>query len=174
MTSRLGSLIAGAFASDARSHGALQGLLSVLAALIAYLPTRPLGLQEGFWAAAITAVAVMQTELRATQSTARDQLVGAAIGGLTALLILSVAGVHVWAYALGIVVAMTLCGLLGLSTAARLSGTTVTIIIIVPHGGLTPMSVTFWRVAEVGWGVVVAVMVAWLAGRLRDRLSRSA
>src|SRR4051812_23851535 len=60
--------------------GLLQGGLSAIAAVMAWIPTQALGLREGFWAA-ITAVAVAQTELNAAKSTARDQFAGAAIGG---------------------------------------------------------------------------------------------
>ena len=58
--------------------GAHHGLISACAAVIAYLPTQPLGLNEGFWSA-MTAIAVVQTEFRATETTARDQFIGAAI-----------------------------------------------------------------------------------------------
>ncbi|HXC09063.1 MAG TPA: hypothetical protein VNV61_09065, partial [Steroidobacteraceae bacterium] len=50
--------------------GLTQGLMSTTAALIAYLPTRSLGLQEGFWGS-ITAIAVVLAELGATQTSAR-------------------------------------------------------------------------------------------------------
>jgi uncharacterized membrane protein YccC len=73
--------------------GTVQGLMSAAAAIIAYLPTRPLGLREGFWAS-ITAIAVVQAELSATQTSARDQFTGAAIGGLISALIVAVAGQH--------------------------------------------------------------------------------
>src|ERR1700679_2478757 len=62
--------------------GLSQGLMSAVAAILAYLPTKPLGLQEGFWGS-ITAIAVVQSELGATRNSARDQFAGAAIGGLT-------------------------------------------------------------------------------------------
>ncbi len=42
--------------------GAHHGAISAFAALAAYLPTRALGLQEGFWSA-ITAIAVVQTDV---------------------------------------------------------------------------------------------------------------
>jgi uncharacterized membrane protein YccC len=47
--------------------GAHHGVISACAAIIAYLPTRPLGLKEGFWAA-MTAIAVVQTEFRGKPS----------------------------------------------------------------------------------------------------------
>jgi uncharacterized membrane protein YgaE (UPF0421/DUF939 family) len=115
--------------------GLAQGLMSTAAALIAYLPTKPLGLQEGFWGS-ITAIAVVQAELAATQTSARDQFAGALIGGLISALILSIAGHQsLWAYALGVTLSMLVCWLLNRSSAARLSGSTATIILLVPHTG---------------------------------------
>jgi uncharacterized membrane protein YgaE (UPF0421/DUF939 family) len=109
--------------------------MSTAAALIAYLPTKPLGLQEGFWGS-ITAIAVVQAELAATQTSARDQFAGALIGGLISALILSIAGHQsLWAYALGVTLSMLVCWLLNRSSAARLSGSTATIILLVPHTG---------------------------------------
>jgi len=71
--------------------GLAQGLMSATAALIAYLPTKPLGLREGFWGS-ITAIAVVQSELGATRTSARDQFAGAAIGSLVSALIVTLAG----------------------------------------------------------------------------------
>jgi hypothetical protein len=76
-------LLGARFAPRAKIMGGLsQGLLSAAAGILAYLPTKPLGLQEGFWAS-ITAIALIQSELGATRNSARDQFAGAAIGGLT-------------------------------------------------------------------------------------------
>jgi hypothetical protein len=50
--------------------GLSQGLMSAAAAILAYLPTKPLGLQEGFWGSS-TAIAVVQSELGATRNSAR-------------------------------------------------------------------------------------------------------
>jgi hypothetical protein len=50
-------------------------------------------------------------------------------------------------------------------SACRLSGTTATIILLVPHVG-SPESMFLARIGEVGWGVCAAVTVVWLAGRL--------
>lgn len=51
------------------------------------------------------------------------------------------------------------------ASASRLAGVTATIILLVPHAG-SPESTFVSRVAEVGWGVCVAVAIVWLAGRL--------
>jgi uncharacterized membrane protein YgaE (UPF0421/DUF939 family) len=147
--------------------GAHHGMISACAALIAYLPTRTFGLKEGFWSA-ITAIAVVQTEFRATQTTARDQFIGAAIGGITASCAFLAFGPHLLVYAAAVVVAMLTCWTLNVASASRLAGTTATIILLVPHVG-SPWSMFGSRVAEVGWGVSVAVVTVWLAARLPAR-----
>jgi uncharacterized membrane protein YccC len=148
-------------------------MISALAALAAYLPTRALGLQEGFWSA-MTAIAVVQTEFHATQSTARDQFFGAAIGGIVALCALLAFGphpavsLHLAVYAAAVAAAMAACWALNVASASRLAGTTATIILLVPHVG--PPWVMFGsRIGEVGWGVSVAVVTVWLAARFPAR-----
>jgi uncharacterized membrane protein YccC len=147
--------------------GAHHGIISACAALIAYLPTRAFGLKEGFWSA-ITAIAVVQTEFRATQTTARDQFIGAAIGGVTGLCAFVALGPHLLVYAAAVVVAMMTCWALNVASASRLSGTTATIILLVPHAG-SPASMFGSRIAEVAWGVSVAVVTVWAAARLPAR-----
>jgi uncharacterized membrane protein YgaE (UPF0421/DUF939 family) len=144
--------------------GLVQGLMSTAAALIAYLPTKPLGLQEGFWGS-ITAIAVVQAELGATQTSARDQFAGATIGGLTSAVILSVAGPSLFAYGVGVTLSMLVCWLLNRASAARLAGSTATIILLVPHKG-SVATMMFSRIAEVGWGVAVGVAVVWVVNRV--------
>jgi uncharacterized membrane protein YccC len=146
------------------TSGLAHGALSAIAALIAYLPTRALGLQEGFWAA-ITAIAVMQNELDKTRTTARDQFAGAAVGGVIGVVIVTLTGQTLASYALAVVLSMTACALLNVASAARLSGITATIILLVPHQG-TVQAMMASRVVEVGWGVLVAIVVVWLAGRI--------
>ena len=114
--------------------GISQGLTSASAALLAYLPARALGLQEGFWGA-ITAIAVVQTEFGASQSSGRDQFAGAAVGGLIGAGVVSWTGQSLAGYALAVIVSMATCWLLNISTAARLAGITSTIIALVPHHG---------------------------------------
>jgi uncharacterized membrane protein YccC len=151
--------------------GVLQGAMSAAAAIIAYLPTKPLGLREGFWGS-ITAIAVVQAELSATRTSARDQFTGAAIGGLISAMVVAAGGEHLPAYVVALVLSMTACWLLNVSTAARLSGSTATIIMLVPHTGAVGWMMLS-RIAEVGWGVAVALaivsLVTWIETRLKDR-----
>lgn len=148
-----------------RTAGGLHhGAISACAALIAFLPAHAIGLKESFWSA-ITAISVTQTEFRATQTTARDQFLGAAIGGLAGLCTFLALGESLVAYALAVVLAMLVCWVLNIASASRLAGITATIILLVPRTG-SAQSMFASRLVEVGWGVCVAVAVVWLAGRL--------
>jgi uncharacterized membrane protein YgaE (UPF0421/DUF939 family) len=144
--------------------GAAQGAMSVVAAIIAYLPTKPLGLQEGFWAS-ITAIAVVQSEIGATQSSARDQFTGAAIGGAISAVIVALAGEHLATYAVAVVLSMLACWLFNVASAARLAGSTATMILLVPHSG-SAGSMVISRIAEVGWGVTVGILVVWIVSKV--------
>jgi uncharacterized membrane protein YgaE (UPF0421/DUF939 family) len=148
--------------------GISQGLMSATAAILAYLPTKPLGLQEGFWGS-ITAIAVVQSELGATRSSARDQFAGAAIGGVTSAAVVSLAGQSLAAYALAVVIAMLACWLFNVSSAARLAGSTATIIALVPHHGSIP-GMMLSRIVEVAWGLTVGVGVVWCVNRVETRV----
>jgi uncharacterized membrane protein YgaE (UPF0421/DUF939 family) len=150
--------------------GLEHGILASVAGVLAYVPTREFGLREGFWAA-IAAIAVLQVKLDATRSTARDQFTGAAIGGAIGGLLASTAGQHLWSYALAVAVAVLACWLVNVGSAARLAGTTATIILLVPHQG-SALSMVVARVVEVGWGVTVALAVVWAADSVARRLKR--
>jgi uncharacterized membrane protein YgaE (UPF0421/DUF939 family) len=168
-TARLAQL--GDYLPGRVTGGLGQGLMSTAAALIAYLPTKPLGLQEGFWGS-ITAIAVVQAELAATQTSARDQFAGATIGGLISAIILSVAGQSLPAYAAAVTLSVLLCWLFNRPSAARLAGSTATIVLLVPHKG-SVATMVLSRIGEVGWGVAVGVAVVWIVNRVekaaRDR-----
>jgi uncharacterized membrane protein YgaE (UPF0421/DUF939 family) len=144
--------------------GAAQGLMSAAAALIAYLPTKPLGLQEGFWGA-ITAIAVVQGGLSATQASARDQVIGAAIGGAYGAAVVATLGQSLAGYALAIVLCMSTCWLFNVASAARLGGSTVTIIALVPHH-TTVEWMMLSRFSEVAWGVLVGLGTVWVTNKV--------
>ena len=114
---------------------------------------------------AITAIAVVQTEYKAARTTARDQFVGAAIGGGIGVAVVAATGQHLVSYVVAVVVSVLASWMLNVATAARLSGVTATIIMVVPHAG-SPQSEMMARVSEVAWGLSVAIAVVWLTGRL--------
>ncbi|WP_291550102.1 FUSC family protein [Bosea sp. (in: a-proteobacteria)] len=151
---------------DGLEHAAM----STAAALAAYLPTQALGLREGFWAA-ITAISVVQSEFGATRTTARDQFVGAAIGGVIGVAVVLVTGQTLLSYALSAGLSVLCAWLFNVASAARLAGITATIILLVPHPGTSAQHMMLSRVTEVSWGVTVAIAIVWLVARL-DRRTR--
>ena len=129
------------------SGGLAHGVMSAVAAIVAYLPTQVLG---------------------ATRSTARDQFTGAAIGGLIGLAAYLTLGPSLPTYAATVVLAILACWLVNVASACRLAGITATIILLVPHlGPVERMAGS--RVLEVGWGVCVAIGTVWLVTRLNRR-----
>jgi len=144
--------------------GAHHGGVSACAALLAFVPAHAIGLRESFWSA-ITAISVAQTEFRATQTTARDQFIGAAVGGIAGLATFLALGQSLLVYGLAVVVAMLACWALNVASASRLAGITATIILLVPRVG-SAQSMFVSRLVEVGWGICAAVATVWLAGRL--------
>jgi uncharacterized membrane protein YgaE (UPF0421/DUF939 family) len=145
--------------------GAHLGVVSAFAAVAAYLPTHAFGLKEGFWSS-ITAISVVQTEFLATQVTARDQFIGAAVGGSVAVgASLAMGGQNLFVYAGAIVFSMLVCWVLNVASAGRLAGSTATIILLVPHTG-SAQRMFGARLAEVGWGLCVAIAIVWLAARV--------
>ncbi len=144
--------------------------MSAAAAIVAYLPTLGLGLHEGFWSA-ITAVAVVQSDFGATRSSARDQFAGAAIGGLVSVIAVTAAGQQLPAYAAAVVLSMLICWLFDVASAARLAGSTATILMLVPHRGSVEWMLLS-RLGEVGWGVAVGIAVVWLINRIETAIGR--
>jgi uncharacterized membrane protein YgaE (UPF0421/DUF939 family) len=157
------------------SHRLVQGLWFASQALLAASTAYGLGLllhtQQAFWAA-LTAIAVTQQTYLDTRASSRDQLIGALVGGVVGFSATLLLGEQYGAYAIAIVVAITTCWLLGVGSAGRLSGTTTTIIMLVPHAG------SFWlialtRVGEVALGIVCSLTVVMLAERLQRWWVRS-
>jgi uncharacterized membrane protein YgaE (UPF0421/DUF939 family) len=146
-------------------QGAWFALLALLAASAAYGLGLLLHTQQAFWAA-LTAIAVTQQTYLDTRSSSRDQIVGALVGGVTGFAATLLLGENYPAYAIAIVVAISSCWLLGVGSAGRLSGTTTTIIMLVPHTG------SFWlialtRVGEVALGIACSLAVVSVAERVQ-------
>jgi len=158
------------------THRALKGMWQALLALVAASSAYGLGLllhtQQAFWAA-LTAIAVTQQSYLDTRASSRDQIIGATVGGIAGLGAALLWGEQYGAYAVAIVVAITACWLFGVGSAGRLSGSTTTIVMLVPHTG------SFWlialtRIGEVALGIACALLVVGIAERLQARGARPA
>ncbi|WP_109125351.1 FUSC family protein [Dyella sp. C11] len=151
------------------THRLMQGLWLASLALIAASAAYGLGLllhaQQAFWAA-LTAIAVTQQSYLDTRTSSRDQIIGAFVGSVAGFSATLALGEQYGSYAIAIVVAVTVCWAVGLGVAARLSGVTTTIIMLVPHAG------SFWlialeRVGQVALGIACALVVVVAAERVQ-------
>jgi len=146
-------------------QGAWFALLALLAASAAYGLGLLLHTQQAFWAA-LTSIAVTQQTYLDTRSSSRDQIIGALVGSVAGFGAVLLLGEHYGAYVAGIVAAIGACWLFGVGSAARLSASTTTIIMLVPHSG------SFWlialtRVGEVALGIACALAVVAVAERVQ-------
>ena len=153
------------------SHRLINGLSLAVQALTAASLGYGLGLllhtQQAFWGA-LTAIAVTQQSYLDTRRSSRDQVIGAAIGASIAMIASSLAQDNYLVYAVTMAVSIVLCWCFNIGNAGRLSATTVTIVMLVPHSG------PFWTIAltrlgEVTLGIGSALLGTWRAHRLETR-----
>jgi uncharacterized membrane protein YccC len=149
--------------------GLTQALRVALAASLTYLITRELGLEQGYWAV-MTAISVSQTSFAEVRNSSRDQFVGAMLGGLIGMLAAVFGHDNYLAYVLALMLGTLLCWLSNLGAAGRISGTTTTIIMLVPHAG------AFWqfallRLGEVTLGAIAALLITLAFNALERRLA---
>lgn len=139
---------------------------AVLAAALGYYAALALGLEQGFWAA-ITAISVTQASYAEVRHSSRDQFFGAIIGGVVGISVVALVHDLFPAYAMALIVSMTLCWMLDLGAAGRIAGITVTIVMLVPHQG-TFLQFALFRLGEVVLGAIAALLVT----RLSDVIGR--
>jgi hypothetical protein len=148
---------------------------TALAAALCWWLALRFGLHDGYWGA-ISAIIVLQSNFGATISASRDRILGTIIGALLGFSF-SLFGVLPWNYILAVLVAVLLCGLLGLRSSSRLACVTITIIMLVQKPG-TRWTLALDRVSEVFLGIVVAIAISTLVFpdrarlRLRDGLAQ--
>lgn len=150
------------------SHRLINGLSLAVQALAAASLGYGLGLllhtQQAFWGA-LTAIAVTQQSYFDTRKSSVDQVIGAAIGATTAIAASYLAQDNYLVYAITMAISIVLCWLFNIGSAGKLSATTVTIVMLVPHNG------PFWTIAltrlgEVTIGIASALLVTGLAHKL--------
>jgi uncharacterized membrane protein YgaE (UPF0421/DUF939 family) len=152
-------------------HRLLKGLSMGLQALAGASMGYGLGLllhtQQAFWAA-LTAISVTQQTYIDTRNSSRDQVIGAAIGAAVAIAATYLMGDSYACYGGTMVAVIMLCWCFNVGNAGKLSATTATIVMLVPHVG------SFWTVAltrlgEVTLGIVCALVVTGVAHWLEQR-----
>ena len=140
---------------------------TALAATACWLLALRLGLHDGYWAS-ISAIIVLQSNVGATVNASRDRLLGTLIGAALGF-VFSLFGPLALSYVLALLVAIVVCGLLGLRNSSRLAGVTISIVMLVHHGG-PHWILAASRVGEVVLGIVVALAVGTLVFPDRARL----
>jgi uncharacterized membrane protein YccC len=148
---------------------------TALAAGLCWWLAMRFGMHDGYWGA-ISAIIVLQSNFGATITASRDRLLGTLIGAVLGFEF-SFVGALPWNYLAAVILAITICGLLGFRSSSRLAGVTTTIVMLVQHGG-SHWTVALDRVGQVALGIVVALGVATLIFpdrarlRLRDGLAQ--
>jgi uncharacterized membrane protein YgaE (UPF0421/DUF939 family) len=126
-------------------------------------------LGEAYWAP-IAAVVVLYPDLEATKKAALARLFGTVVGSLIGW------GSAVWwhhsllLYGIAVFVAVGLCHLLRLESAARLSAVAVTVITLIPRAEPAEL-VAFHRFVEVSYGVACAFLYVELTGNFVHKLT---
>jgi uncharacterized membrane protein YccC len=140
---------------------------TALAAALCWWIALRFGLHDGYWGA-ISAIIVLQSNVGATVTASRDRLLGTVIGAVLAFGF-SLFGPPAVSYILALLVAIVVCGLLGLRNSSRLACVTITIVMLVHREG-SRWALALDRVTEVILGIVVALAVATLVLPDRARL----
>jgi uncharacterized membrane protein YccC len=140
---------------------------TALAATLCWWLALRFGLYDGYWGA-ISAIIVLQSNFGATITASRDRILGTLIGAAFGFAF-SYFWVLPWNYLLAVLLAVVVCGLLGLRSSSRLAGVTITIVMLVQKTG-SHRSVALDRVGEVVLGILVALAVSTLVFPDRARL----
>ena len=148
---------------------------TALAAALCWWLALRFGWRDGYWGS-ISAIIVLQSNVGATVSASRDRLLGTLIGAAIGFAF-SFFGVLPWNFIVAILVAIIVCGLLGLRNSSRLAGVTIAIIMLVHKDG-PRLELAADRVFEVIMGIIVALVVTTVIFpdrarmRLRDGLAQ--
>ncbi|GLQ98461.1 FUSC family protein [Dyella mobilis] len=152
-------------------HRLLKGLSMGLQALAGASLGYGLGLllhtQQAFWAA-LTAISVTQQTYLDTRNSSRDQVIGAAIGAAVAIAATYLIGDSYLCYGGTMVAVIMLCWCFNVGNAGKLSATTATIVMLVPHEGAF-WTVALTRLGEVTLGIGCALVVTGAANWIERR-----
>ncbi len=148
-------------------HLLLHATKTALAAGFCWWLAMRFGLHDGYWGA-ISAIIVLQSNFGATITASRDRLLGTMIGALLGFGF-SFVGNLPWNYLAAVILAITICGLLGFRSSSRLAGVTITIVMLVQRTG-PHWTIALDRVGQVVLGIIVALGVSTLIFPDRARI----
>ena len=149
------------------AQGLLMAVRAVGGAGLAYGIGLALHTEQAFWAA-ITAIAVAQPNYTDMLSQSRDQVIGAAAGGVCGFAAATLGPGNAGVYLAAVAVVMIGCWLLKVGSAARLGGITTTIVLLVPAQG-PAWDIALIHFAEVSIGMACALPVGWLVSYAERR-----
>jgi uncharacterized membrane protein YgaE (UPF0421/DUF939 family) len=129
-----------------------------IAGVVSLYAARLLRLPQAYWAT-ISSFIVLQSNVAATLSAARNRLVGTAIGAVIGALFLRYAGPHPLWVGLAAVLTVLICQAFGLDDSYRLACVTVAIVMFISSAHSAWVTAGY-RFLEVALGIVVAVLVA--------------
>ncbi len=134
----------------------------MIAAILALIAAKVLGLPEAYWAPIITLI-VLQTNFTASLTVSGQQLAGTALGSILGALLAMHFGPSAIAFALGVLGVGLLSVALKLGRQASRIGATALCIVLLIVRTEPPWIVALHRFLEVSVGIVVALIVsaAW-------------
>ena len=140
------------------AHQARQATRLLAACALAGVPTALLNIPDWYWSL-ITAVAVMQPDLRHTLTSGRDRMVATVIGAAVGLLLIYLRLQGLPGTPLFIVAMLPLGLLTGMRPNLRLSCTTLIVVFLLPSGS-DPYGRALFRVVDILAGVVACFVVS--------------
>jgi uncharacterized membrane protein YgaE (UPF0421/DUF939 family) len=130
------------------------------ASVLSLYVCRWLALPEGYWAA-VSAIIVMQSNLRTTWHDGLSRLAGTAIGAVVGGAAVMVLGNDPWSFGLAVIVAMSICAVLDRWESYRFASVTVAIAMLVARPG-SPWVVVLHRFFTVSIGIVTSLLVIFV------------
>jgi uncharacterized membrane protein YgaE (UPF0421/DUF939 family) len=133
-------------------------IATAIAGIVCLYLARLLRLPQGYWAA-ISAFIVLQSNVAATLSAARNRLVGTAIGAVIGAIFVRYVGTNPGWLGLAVLITVLICQGFGLEESYRLACVTVAIILLI-NSAHSAWVTAGYRFLEVALGIVVAVVIA--------------
>jgi uncharacterized membrane protein YgaE (UPF0421/DUF939 family) len=139
---------------------AIAAFKTGLAAVICVWLGNLLGLEHSYWAA-VSAIVVMGFDTTLTFASCRDRIIGTAIGAFLGWVTFYAWHGHYLLYGLSVALCIFICSTLALDKAGRLAAVALSIIVLVKIDN-GPAQAAIGRFLEVGFGIVVALVVTML------------
>ncbi len=140
------------------AHEWRQAIRLLAACTLAGVPTAWLDIPDWYWSL-ITAVAVVQPDLRHTLTSGRDRMTATVIGATVGLLLIYLRSQGRPGMPLFVIAMLPLGLLTGMRPNLRLSCTTLIVVFLIP-GGSDPYGRALFRVIDIMAGVVACVAVS--------------